>query len=124
LAFARFLPHRKIRFFDYPTSAEPFRNKLRENAERLAAEAGIEILVSRTRIVGYKDPRTSVDRQVCYSYFISFIHCFVPFGALKLALLSFAKVSARVGTPFDRVFPLFRGRILRKINVLAFGGGN
>lgn len=34
---------RKVRIFDYPRFAEPFREELRENAERLAAEAGIEI---------------------------------------------------------------------------------
>src|SRR6202165_3272734 len=31
----------KIRIFDYPRFAEPYRNQLRENAERLAAENGI-----------------------------------------------------------------------------------
>src|SRR5580692_329620 len=38
-----FLYERKIRIFDYPKFAEPFRNRLRENAEKMAAEAGIEI---------------------------------------------------------------------------------
>jgi hypothetical protein len=38
-----FLFERKIRIFDYPKFAEPFRNRIRENAEKLAAEAGIEI---------------------------------------------------------------------------------
>jgi hypothetical protein len=38
-----FLFERKIRIFDYPKFGEPFRNRLRENAERLAAEAGLEI---------------------------------------------------------------------------------
>src|SRR6202049_1636489 len=33
----------KIRIFDYPRFAEPYRNELRENAERLAAENGITI---------------------------------------------------------------------------------
>ena len=33
----------KIRIFDYPRFAEPYRNQLRENAERLAAENGIPI---------------------------------------------------------------------------------
>jgi hypothetical protein len=32
-----------IRIFDYPKWAEPLRNEIRENAERLATEAGIEI---------------------------------------------------------------------------------
>lgn len=38
-----YLYEHKIRIFDYPRFAEPFRNRLRENAERLAAENGIEI---------------------------------------------------------------------------------
>jgi putative NADH-flavin reductase len=33
----------KVRIFDYPRFAEPYRNELRENAERLAAENGITI---------------------------------------------------------------------------------
>ena len=33
----------KVRIFDYPRFAEPFRNELRENAERLAAESGLKI---------------------------------------------------------------------------------
>jgi hypothetical protein len=33
----------KIRIFDYPRFAEPYRDELRENAEKLAAEAGIKI---------------------------------------------------------------------------------
>jgi hypothetical protein len=38
-----YLYERKVRIFDYPKFAEPFRNELRENAERLAADNGIEI---------------------------------------------------------------------------------
>jgi hypothetical protein len=37
------LNERQVRIFDYPRFAEPFRDQLRENADRLAAEAGIEI---------------------------------------------------------------------------------
>jgi hypothetical protein len=40
---------RKIRVFDYPKFAEPFRNRIRENAEKMAAEAGIEIEFIRKR---------------------------------------------------------------------------
>ena len=39
----------KVRIFDYPRFAEPFRNQLRENAERLATENGIEIEFLRKR---------------------------------------------------------------------------
>jgi hypothetical protein len=44
-----FLHERQVRIFDYPKFAEPFRYALRENAERLAAEAGIEIEFIRKR---------------------------------------------------------------------------
>ena len=33
----------QVRIFDYPRFAEPFRDQLRENAEKLAADHGIEI---------------------------------------------------------------------------------
>ena len=46
---ASYLCERKIRIFDYPKFAEPFRNRLRENAERLAADNGIEIEFLRKR---------------------------------------------------------------------------
>ena len=38
-----YLYQHKIRIFDYPRFAEPFRNRLRENAEKLAADNGIQI---------------------------------------------------------------------------------
>jgi hypothetical protein len=38
-----YLYERQIRIFDYPRFAESFRNRLRENADRLAAESGIAI---------------------------------------------------------------------------------
>jgi hypothetical protein len=44
-----FLYERKIRIFDYPKFAEPFRNRIRENAEKMAVEAGIEIEFVRKR---------------------------------------------------------------------------
>src|SRR5437763_14041382 len=40
---------RNIRIFDYPRFAEPFRNRIRENAEKLAADTGIEIEFIRKR---------------------------------------------------------------------------
>ena len=43
------LYERKIRIFDYPKFAEPFRNRIRESAESLAAEGGIEIEFIRKR---------------------------------------------------------------------------
>jgi len=42
-AMAGFLSYRHIRLFDYPQWAEPLRDELRHNAERLAAEAGLQI---------------------------------------------------------------------------------
>jgi hypothetical protein len=44
-----FLYERQVRIFDYPKFAEPFRNQIRENAEKMAAEAGIEIEFIRKR---------------------------------------------------------------------------
>jgi len=44
-----FLYERQIRVFDYPKFAEPFRNRIRDNAEKMAAEAGIEIEFIRKR---------------------------------------------------------------------------
>ena len=38
-----YLYEHKIRIFDYPRFAEPFRDQLRENAERWAAESGLKI---------------------------------------------------------------------------------
>ena len=50
-----YLYERKVRIFDYPRFAEPFRDQLRENAERLAAEAGVEIEFIRKRNVRKED---------------------------------------------------------------------
>lgn len=50
-----YLYERKIRIFDYPRFAEPFRNRLRENAERLAAESGIDVEFLRKRNVRKED---------------------------------------------------------------------
>ena len=44
-----YLYERQIRIFDYPKFAEPFRERLRENAESLAKAAGIEIEFIRKR---------------------------------------------------------------------------
>ena len=44
-----YLYAKQVRIFDYPKFAEPFRNRLRENAERLAADNGIEIEFLRKR---------------------------------------------------------------------------
>jgi hypothetical protein len=43
------LYERKVKIFDYPKFAESFRNRIRENAEKMAAEAGIEIEFIRKR---------------------------------------------------------------------------
>ena len=45
----------KIRIFDYPRFAEPYREQLRANAERLAGENGIEIEFLRKRNVRKED---------------------------------------------------------------------
>jgi hypothetical protein len=50
-----YLYEKQVRIFDYPKFAEPFRNQLRENAERLATENGIEIEFIRKRNVRKED---------------------------------------------------------------------
>jgi len=40
-AMAGFLDYHKVRLFDFPRWAEPLREELRENAEQIAAEAGL-----------------------------------------------------------------------------------
>src|SRR5450755_508466 len=50
-----FLFDRKIRIFDYPKFAEPFRNRIRENAEQMAADAGIQIEFLRKRTFRKED---------------------------------------------------------------------
>jgi hypothetical protein len=45
----------QIRIFDYPQFAKPFRDQLRDNAERLAAENGLEIEHIRKRNVRKED---------------------------------------------------------------------
>lgn len=53
LCYARgmtsYLYEHQIRIFDYPRFAEPFRNQLRDNAEKLAAENGLKIDFIRKR---------------------------------------------------------------------------
>ncbi len=44
-----YLKARQIRIFDYPRFAQPLRHALRENAERVAAEQGLEILFIRKK---------------------------------------------------------------------------
>src|SRR5215472_163413 len=44
-----YLKARQIRIFDYPRFAQPLRQALRQNAERLAAEHGLEIMFIRKR---------------------------------------------------------------------------
>jgi hypothetical protein len=51
-----YLYTKQVRIFDYPRFAEPFRDQLRLNAERLASESGIEIEFLRRRN-GWKEDR-------------------------------------------------------------------
>jgi hypothetical protein len=44
-----------VRIFDFPRFAEPFRDQLRENAERLVMEADIEVEFLRKRNVRKED---------------------------------------------------------------------
>src|SRR5947199_1977144 len=45
-----FLFERNIRIFDYPRFAEPFRNRIRENAEKLAADTGVDRVHPQTEL--------------------------------------------------------------------------
>jgi hypothetical protein len=49
-----FLFERKIRVFDYPKFAEPFRNRIRENAETMATEAASKSSLFASGIFGRK----------------------------------------------------------------------
>jgi hypothetical protein len=51
-----YLYERKVRISDYLRFAEPFRDELRENAKRLATEAGLEIEFIRKRSFRKEDP--------------------------------------------------------------------
>ena len=42
-AMAGYLSYHNARLFDYTRWAEPLRNEIRDNAERVAAQAGLEI---------------------------------------------------------------------------------
>ena len=50
-----FLYARQIRIFDYPKFAEPFRERIRENAESMAKAAGVEIEFIRNRGIRKED---------------------------------------------------------------------
>jgi hypothetical protein len=54
---AGFLDYYGIRLFDFPHWAEPLREELRENAERIAAEAGSQIEFIRKRKAFRKEAR-------------------------------------------------------------------
>ena len=50
-----FLYARQVRIFDYPKFAEPYRERIRKNAETMAAAAGIEIEFIRNRGIRKED---------------------------------------------------------------------
>jgi hypothetical protein len=50
-----YLYAKKVRIFDYPRFAEPFRDRLKQNAERLAAENGLTLEFLRKRNVRKED---------------------------------------------------------------------
>jgi hypothetical protein len=59
-----YLYARKIRIFDYPHFAQPLRDQLRDNAERLAAENGLTIeFIRRTKSFRKEDKVREVLRQ-------------------------------------------------------------
>jgi hypothetical protein len=56
-ALARFLSYHGIKLFDFPRWAEPLRDELRQHAERLAVEAGLEIEFIRRHKAFRKEDR-------------------------------------------------------------------
>src|SRR5437773_9008632 len=48
-----------IRIFDYPKWAEPWRDAIRENMERIAAENGIEIEFIRSKKNKFRDRKST-----------------------------------------------------------------
>jgi hypothetical protein len=56
-AMAGFLDYHQVRLFDFPRWAEPLREELRDNAERIAAEAGLQIEFIRTLKAFRKEAR-------------------------------------------------------------------
>ena len=59
-----YLYARQIRIFDYPQFAQPLREELRENAERLAAEKGLPIyFIRRTKSFRKEDKVHEILRQ-------------------------------------------------------------
>ena len=56
-AMAGYLSYHKIRLFDYPRWPEPLRDELRDHAEQLASEAGIEIEFIRRHKAFRKEDR-------------------------------------------------------------------
>ena len=56
-AMAGYLSYHKIRLFDYPRGAKPLRDDLRNHAEQLAREAGIEIEFIRRHKAFRKEDR-------------------------------------------------------------------
>ena len=67
-AMAGYLSYHNIRLFDYPRWAEPLRDELRNHAEQLASEAGIEIEFIRRHKAFRKEDRIKVriPRQACH----------------------------------------------------------
>jgi hypothetical protein len=57
------LSERQVRNFDYPRFAEPFRDQLRENAERLAAE----FLPRKLFHIGDRPPDSSICRCLLWN---------------------------------------------------------
>ena len=60
---AAYLRGHGVRLFDYPRFAEPLRDEVRQNAERIARENGLEIEFIRSAHAFRKEDRI---RQVCH----------------------------------------------------------
>jgi len=89
-----FLYAHQIRIFDYPKFAEPYRDQIRENAERMAKAAGIEIELIRTRSIRKEDRAQELLRSFQPEEYqtTGFGNSFIANCALQLCLNCCARI--------------------------------
>ena len=79
-----YLYSNNIRIFDYPKFAEPFKNDLRENAEKLAAENNLSIeFVAKTHIRKESLVKKVLDKRGCQPGLVHIISAMEACGSYK-----------------------------------------
>ncbi|MFW5872969.1 MAG: hypothetical protein ACOCVN_03175 [bacterium] len=79
-----YLYSNNIRIFDYPKFAEPFKNKLWENAEKLTRENNIEIeFVAKTRIRKEDLVKKVLDKRGTHTGLVHVISAMESYGSYK-----------------------------------------